>query len=162
MQVTIQDNSRQIIGDVNAWKARVLEKMGMEAERKAADNIRTAGRVDTGRMINSITHTVVGESVYIGSNVEYLPYHEFGTGKFASNGNGRPGWWVYVPGDNGQHRSTQRNIYTYEQARAIVASMQAQGIDAHMTQGIKPIHALRDAIANNEDAYKQIIENTPL
>lgn len=147
------------LNDLDEWKARVLEKIGMEAERKAADNIRAAGRVDTGAMINSITHTVVDSTVFVGSNNQYLPYHEFGTGKFASDGNGRPGWWVYVPGDD-SHRSTQRKIYTYEQARRIVAAMQAQGIDAHMTQGIKPIHALRDAVANNTDAYERIIKET--
>lgn len=160
MQITIRDNSAAVFHDLEGWTARVLEKCGMEGERKAADIIRGAGRVDTGAMINSVTHTVAGNTVYIGSNNGYMPYHEFGTGKFASDGNGRPGWWVYVPNSGDEHRSTQRKIYTFEEARRIVAIMRSQGIDAYMTQGIRPIHALRDAVANNRDAYERIIRET--
>ena len=34
--------------------------------------------VDTGRLRNSISHTVDGEAAYIGTNVEYAPYVELG------------------------------------------------------------------------------------
>ena len=40
--------------------------------------------VDTGRLRNSISHTVDGEAAYIGTNVEYAPYVELGA-------RGRPG-----------------------------------------------------------------------
>ena len=36
--------------------------------------------VDTGRLRGSITSTVEGNSAVIGTNVEYAPYVEFGTG----------------------------------------------------------------------------------
>ena len=34
--------------------------------------------VDTGRLRNSISHTVDGEAAYIGTNVEYAPFVELG------------------------------------------------------------------------------------
>ena len=45
--------------------------------------------VDTGQLRNSITHTVTDNVGYIGTNVKYAPYVEFGTGVWAKDGNGR-------------------------------------------------------------------------
>lgn len=57
--------------------ARALEKMGLVAERYAKEY----APVDTGRLRNSITHEAAPDegAVYIGTNVEYAPYQEFGT-----------------------------------------------------------------------------------
>ena len=41
--------------------------------------------VDTGRLRNSISYAVDGESAYIGTNVEYAPYLELGTKKIAAH-----------------------------------------------------------------------------
>lgn len=51
--------------------------------------------VDTGNLRQSITHKVDEKdlSVTIGTNVEYAPYVEFGTGEHAENGQGRKGGW---------------------------------------------------------------------
>lgn len=51
----------------------------------------------TARLKGSIDYQVdEGELVgYIGTNVEYAIYVEFGTGEFAENGRGRKGGWVY-------------------------------------------------------------------
>ncbi len=53
--------------------------------------------VQTARLRNSIDHTVDEDELigYVGSNVEYAVYVEFGTGEFAENGQGRKGGWVY-------------------------------------------------------------------
>lgn len=52
---------------------------------------------NTARLKGSIDYQVdEGELVgYVGSNVEYAIYVEFGTGEFAENGRGRKGGWVY-------------------------------------------------------------------
>ena len=101
--------------------------------------------VDTGNLRNSITWATEkasggGESevlanpeagtVYIGSNVEYAPYVEFGTGKFASNGQGRQTPWLF---------------------------QDSKG-EWHITHGMKPHHFLRDALAKHGDHYKAILE----
>ena len=37
--------------------------------------------VDTGRLRNSIAHEVEGQDAYIGTNVEYAPFIEYGTSR---------------------------------------------------------------------------------
>lgn len=58
---------------------RVLEAIGLQAEGYA----KMLCPVDTGRLRNSITHTVdVDEKkAYVGTNVEYAAYVEMGTSK---------------------------------------------------------------------------------
>lgn len=53
--------------------------------------------VDTGNLKNSIDYKVDEKSlsVTIGTNVEYAPYVEFGTGEKAESGKGRKGGWFY-------------------------------------------------------------------
>ena len=57
--------------------ARALEAIGLQAEGYA----KMLCPVDTGNLRNSITHAVEGISAYIGTNVEYAPYVEYGTSK---------------------------------------------------------------------------------
>ena len=62
--------------------------------------------VDTGRLKNSITHAVDESEncVYIGTNVDYAIWHEFGTGKYSSGG--RQGGWTYK-GEDGEWHYTE-------------------------------------------------------
>ena len=59
--------------------------------------------VDTGDLRNSITHEVEDNVGYIGTNKEYAPYVEFGTGIFASEGNGRDTPWSYQDDEGNWH-----------------------------------------------------------
>lgn len=45
--------------------------------------------VNTGALRNSITYEVMGNEGIVGTNLEYAPYVEFGTGLFSSQGDGR-------------------------------------------------------------------------
>ncbi|WCG33977.1 HK97 gp10 family phage protein [Enterococcus dispar] len=58
----------------------------------------------TARLKGSIDYQVdEGELVgYVGTNVEYAIYIEFGTGEFAENGRGRKGGWVYQEDPSGE------------------------------------------------------------
>lgn len=53
--------------------------------------------VQTTRLQGSIDYLVDENELvgYVGTNVEYAVYVEFGTGEFAENGRGRKGGWVY-------------------------------------------------------------------
>lgn len=51
--------------------------------------------VGTGELRNSITHEVEGTEAIVGTNTEYAPYVEFGTGIFSSMGDGRQTPWSY-------------------------------------------------------------------
>ena len=56
-----------------------------ELRQKLMLNGRHLYSVDTGRLRNSISYAVDGESAYIGTNVEYAPYLELGTKKIAAH-----------------------------------------------------------------------------
>ena len=55
--------------------------------------------VDTGQLRASITHEVEGQTGIVGTNVEYAPYVEYGTGIYARDGNGRQTPWSYQRAD---------------------------------------------------------------
>ncbi len=58
----------------------ILEALGIEAEGNAVDEITRLEAVDTGRLRGSISHSTDGEEkAYVGTNVEYAPYVEYGT-----------------------------------------------------------------------------------
>lgn len=89
-----------------------LEAVGVQAEGYAITEITTQGAIDTGRLKNSITHAVSGDSahqhaydddvgnsfseniqdagdrkdltLYLGTNVHYAPYVEMGTQKMSA------------------------------------------------------------------------------
>lgn len=75
----LQDNTDEAKTALSAAFDRALEKIGLTAERYA----KNLCPVDTGRLRNSITHAIdSGEkAAYIGTNVEYGPYVEFGTSR---------------------------------------------------------------------------------
>lgn len=66
------DNSAAALGAINAASLRGLERCGLAAEGYAKDLC----PVDTGNLRNSISHAIDkgGDTVYIGTNVEYAPY----------------------------------------------------------------------------------------
>ena len=109
---------------VIAW----LEAIGEDAASTSAK----FAPVDTGRLKNSISSVVdeQNQQVFIGTNVEYAIYHEFGTGKYASGGGGRQGAWAYQD-ENG---------------------------DWHWTTGVPARHFLQFGCTAHKDQYKQMLE----
>lgn len=127
MNVTFTDNSGQIKAEMQAAVLRALEKCGLTAEGYA----KKLCPVDTGNLRNSISHTVdEGDTTaYIGTNAEYAPYVELGTGKYAEGG--RPTPWVYQDANGNYHR----------------------------TRGNKAQPYLKPAVADHAQTYKTIIED---
>lgn len=105
--------------------------------------------VDLGQLRGSITHQLdqTNLEVRIGTNVEYAPYIEFGTGEFAENGQGRKGGWFFVsirPQLSGWLRplgKTKDGQYLY------------------FTYGSKPQPFLRPALINNIENIKRIFKD---
>ena len=81
MKVDYKDNSQQILSALEKGKRNALTAIGSSAETHAKDNITADDLIDTGRLRNSISYAVDGESAYIGTNVEYAPYVELGTSR---------------------------------------------------------------------------------
>lgn len=72
-----EDNAREIAEAIATQTAAALETVGLLAEGYAKKKC----PVDTGRLRNSITHTVDSTALeaFIGTNVEYAPHVELGT-----------------------------------------------------------------------------------
>lgn len=77
MSVRIEDHTEEVKQKIEKALEKGLEACGIQAESYA----KGLSPVDTGRLRNSISHTVDGDTAYIGSNVEYAPYQELGTSK---------------------------------------------------------------------------------
>ena len=79
--VVVEDNTDEVIARLDIAIARGLEAVGIEAESNAA----AICPVDTGRLRNSITHTIdiSGKWAIIGTNVEYARVVHEGTSKRA-------------------------------------------------------------------------------
>lgn len=134
-----------------------LEAIGAKAEEYAKENSPTSDH--GGRLKNSMTHIVEGDSVYVGTNVEYAPYVELGTGIYASDGKGRKGWWVYVVGGDENYQSeNKKTFYTEGEAKRIAAILRSKGLDAHATNGSKPQHMIRRAVTEHTDEYREIVK----
>ena len=70
---------------------KALEKACLIVENSAKENC----PVDSGQLRQSIKHEVDGLTGEIGTNVEYAPYIEIGTGIYSTQGNGRQTPWKY-------------------------------------------------------------------
>lgn len=87
MSVQFTDNSHQFLAELERTKAKVLEMIGERAETYAKKLCPVGTPESTGikgyrggTLRNSITHDVDGDEMLLGSNVEYAPYVELGTG----------------------------------------------------------------------------------
>lgn len=74
MKVRVIDNSSEVLSAFEAQKERGLNTIGEVAIGYAKGDT----PVDTGRLRSSEDFAVEGNDVYIGTNVEYAPYVEFG------------------------------------------------------------------------------------
>ena len=112
MGLKIEDNSEEIKEKFDGAILRALERMGLQAEGYAVD---LSPPPITGALRNSITHIVDAENnkVYIGSNLEYAPYVELGTGIYAEGGGGRPTPWVYQDSKGNWHHTRGQEPQPY-------------------------------------------------
>lgn len=122
------DNRQKVKGLIKTQLLLALEKCGMVCEGYAKDLC----PAKTGALRNSITHNLAEseKAVYIGSNLEYAPYVELGTGKYYKGG--RRTKWRYQD-DEGNW---------------------------HTTEGQEPQPYLKPAAADHLDEYREIIKST--
>lgn len=127
MEIEFIDNSEAVLSEFEGAVLRALERCGMQAEGYAKD----LAPVDTGNLRNSIAHKVDPEesTVYIGTDSEYGPYVELGTGKYYPGG--RPDPWVYQD-EKGQW---------------------------HLTHGQRAQPYVKPAVADHAQTYRNIIKD---
>ena len=73
--IRIEDHSEEFLRELVTKIPAALEECGLVAEGYS----KRLCPVDTGNLRNSITHTVIENTMYLGTNVEYAPYVELGT-----------------------------------------------------------------------------------
>lgn len=127
------DHSDEVLKAFERAKEAALESMGNMGVSFAKQNLQKAKpkpRINTSRLINSITHLVLAgdDSVYIGTNVSYAIYNEMGTGIYISGGRKTP--WSYKD-DNGNW---------------------------HRTSGLPPTHFLKEAAQNHAEEYRKVAD----
>lgn len=83
-EVKITSHIDDIKEELKSRIPTILEALAIQAEGNAIDEITSMKAVDTGRLRGSISHTHDDEAAYVGTNVEYAPYVEYGTYKMPS------------------------------------------------------------------------------
>ncbi len=127
MIIRLENHASEVTEEFKKACTKALEMCGLTAEGYA----KLACPVDTGALRNSISH-VVDESnkvCYIGSNMEYAPYVELGTGQYYSGGRKTP--WVYQDGKG----------------------------NWHYTRGQRAQPFLKPAVADHAKTYRDMIES---
>ena len=121
------DNSEAFKKKLNSAFLAALERCGMQGEGYSKDLV----PVDTGNLRNSISYRVDAKEkkTYIGTNNEYAPYVELGTGKYAEGGRKDP--WVYQDTEGKWHHTNGQRAQPY----------------------------LKPAVANHKQTYRNIIED---
>lgn len=129
-----------------AWLYEVAGEVGAHAQRNCAMED------DAGKQLKGSYGFLVDKDkgvATVGTPLEAGYWEEFGTGSYADttkNGGkqGRPGWWVYVKGQQSGNKSSAQ-YRDKEEAQAIADSMRADGLDAYATNGRKPNYTLEKA-----------------
>ncbi|HFI0101547.1 TPA: HK97-gp10 family putative phage morphogenesis protein [Streptococcus suis] len=122
------DNSAKIKDEITYQAIRALKEICMMVEAQAV----LLAPSDTGNLREHISHMVDRQELigYVGTNVSYAIYVEFGTGEFAEKGNGRKGGWLYTTPDG----------------------------KSYFTRGNKPQPYLRPAFRKNKKQIQAIFE----
>lgn len=138
INVTFEDNSGEVLRELERIEAKTLEELGLTAEAYAKlnapvgtpESTHVEGYGPGGTLRNSIAHASKDDVAYIGTNLATAPYVELGTGIHADEGKGRKTPWVWID-KNGK---------------------------PHKTYGMKPRHFLKKAVQDHQREYKAIIE----
>ncbi len=117
IEVKLTDNSGLYLNAFQSQIEAALEAVGQQAETHAKQNLTKDGKRGSGNLVNSVAHEVriSEDAVYVGSNVEYAKYVEYGTGKYGENPTG-DGWWVYVTGSSSGKNTVRGKRYAEEKS----------------------------------------------
>jgi hypothetical protein len=135
MSYTYKDNTDEVLSALEKAKIRGLTAIGMTAEGHAKKKITQAKAVDTGRLRNSITFAVSGESANISS----------------------------YSGDHGEEGGSYSGTAPNDKEKAVYIGTgvsYAAGIETGSHRKAGGVHFLQDAASNHSDEYKKLMENS--
>lgn len=97
MAVSIDD--KEVKENIKQFETDELPNLLDKALEKACLIVENSAKqhcpVESGQLRQSITHQVENKKGQVGTNVEYAPYIEIGTGIYSTQGNGRQTPWKY-------------------------------------------------------------------
>lgn len=146
--VEFQDNSIKVKDALEDAVIQFLEEAAGEVKSAAMQNSDFAPRSLKGgweHIVDESKHEAI-----IGHPKELAIWMEFGTGEYALNKNGRKGYWVYVKGNSGVKEKNPGQVLTLDEAKRRMAYLQDKGIDAHVTNGHRPMRMLHNAFETNK------------
>lgn len=110
---------------------------------------------DTGDLKKSIRHLIQNKGYLglIGAQAEHGIFVEKGTGEFASEGGGRHGYWVYI---KGRPSGPGGKTHTLQSAIQAVRYLRSIGLDAYLTNGMKPRPFLMPAFRDNKSNINRL------
>lgn len=110
-------DSQEVIANLNNVIANTLPEtieQGLETACFIVEaDAKTNCPVRDGQLIGSIKHTVDGNRGEIGSEVEYAPYVEVGTGIYSTEGTGRQTPWKYKDAKGNWHTTRGMKAQPY-------------------------------------------------
>ena len=135
MSYTYKDNTDEVLSALEKAKIRGLTAIGMTAEGHAKKKITQAKAVDTGRLRNSITFAVSGESANISS----------------------------YSGDHGEEGGTYSGTAPNDKEKAVYIGTGVEyaiGIETGSHRKAGGVHFLQDAASNHSEEYKRLMEDS--
>lgn len=135
MSYTYKDNTDEVLSALEKAKVRGLTAIGMTAEGHAKKKITQAKAVDTGRLRNSITFAVSGESANISS----------------------------YSGDHGEEGGSYSGTAPNDKEKAVYIGTGVEyaiGIETGSHRKAGGVHFLQDAASNHSDEYKRLMEDS--
>lgn len=148
--IDIRDNSREYLEALALAKARALEIIGGKAEGYAVQLVAPLGpkgnamRTEiTAQLRNSIDHKVQGDTVAVGSNLDFAAYVELGTGnKYHPSVD-----WIQTTVQKGPNSGLAKWLFYDEEQRRVRIGLP-----------MAPTPFLRPAIENHIQEYEEIVQ----
>ena len=156
--VEFQDFSfegKEALNDTSiGWLYATAEEIKSQAQRNCKTDYEEGGKQLKGSYDVKVDETK-GEA-QVGSPMEAAYWEEWGTGEYAAHGDGRKGWWIYIPGQP----SMGGGMTYHDEMEAMMMAAYIQetyGKKAYATNGRKPNYTLEKAFnANKEKAQAQL------
>lgn len=160
MSVEFQDFSfavKAAIDDATiAWLHETANEIAAQAKRTCRFDDESGGKQLKGSYANRVDEEK--GVAQIGSPLEAAYWEEWGTGEYAAHGDGRPGWWIYIPGQ--QSQGGGKTYATKEEAEEMAAYIRAaHKKEAVVTNGRRPNYTLEKAFKAVEPKARAALEN---
>lgn len=160
MPVHLEDFSFEVKAKINestiAWLYETANEIESQAKRICQLDDESGGKQLKGSYDSQVDEGK-GEAK-IGSPLESAFWEEWGTGEYAAHGDGRKGWWIYIPGQASMGGG--QTYATKEEAEDMAAYIRAAyDKEAIVTNGRQPNYTLEKAFKKTEPKAKARLES---